>query len=135
MQLSIKINISQLRADIRDLAQQSRRLKQTLRQPWTAPMGDVQSKLVCARRRTTRLLVLRAFARGKLHLQSLPREFSIPGTGKYFEQLDEGEIMRLLTWDRVESQRRIAEYHAQKYALAPDLPIVAGSSAPSAEAR
>ena len=98
-------------------------------------MGDAQSKLVCVRRRTTRLLILRAFARGKLHLQSLPREFSIPGTGKYYELLDDGEVMRLRTWDRLESQRRVAEHLAQKYALAPDFSRETTSSVSSVVAR
>ncbi len=115
MEHSIDINLSQLRRDLRELAEESRSLKRMLRRRWTEPMADAQRKLVCVRRRTTRLLVLRAFTRGKLHLQSRPREFAVPGSDRYYEPCGDG-VYRIRSWDLVESQRRIAEQMAKSYA-------------------
>ena len=114
MEHSIKINLSQLRNDLRELAEESRALKRVLRRRWTKPMADVQRKLVCVRRRATRLLVLRAFARGKLHLRSQPREFAVPGSDRYYEPCGDG-VYRIRNWDLIESQRRIAEQVAESY--------------------
>ena len=82
-------------------------------------MGAQQYELVLVRRRTTRLLILRAALRGKLHLQSQPREFSVPGTLRYYEfvkALENGTMYRIRDWDLVESQRRIAQQVAAEYA-------------------
>ncbi len=121
METQYNIDLPRLRADLRALAEQSKQLKHKLRRRWTAPMGAQQYELVLVRRRTTRLLILRAALRGKLHLQSQPREFSVPGTLRYYEfvkALENGTMYRIRDWDLVESQRRIAEQVAAEYAPA-----------------
>lgn len=119
METQYNIDLPRLRADLRTLAEQSKQLKHKLRRRWTAPMGAQQYELVLVRRRTTRLLILRAALRGKLHLQSQPREFSVPGTLRYYEfvqALEDRTVFRIRDWDLVESQRRIAQQVGAEYA-------------------
>ena len=62
------IDLARLKHDLRALAAQSKALKALLRQRWTRPMADEQRALAALRRRATRLCVLRASLRGRLHL-------------------------------------------------------------------
>ncbi|MEM9194789.1 MAG: hypothetical protein AAGF12_36765 [Myxococcota bacterium] len=75
----MNIDIRALITEINTLAKESKALKRELRKPWTEPMADTQQKLVACRRRTTRLCILRAWLRGKFHLQRPLREGAYPG--------------------------------------------------------
>lgn len=62
------INISQLRADLRDLEERIRPCKTALRSTWTRPMANEQYKLISLRMEATELYCLLAWVRGKHHL-------------------------------------------------------------------
>ncbi len=51
-----------------------RELKRLLRARWTRPMADEQRELCRLKHRATELCALRAFARGRFHLQKAPRD-------------------------------------------------------------
>lgn len=95
------VSLSALVAAIRARADESRALKRRLRQPWTEPMADAQRALVRCRRQTTRLLILRAWLRGRLHLVSPPRDGWSP----------------TMTWDRERHHRLVAETVARDFIL------------------
>jgi hypothetical protein len=73
------VSLTVLKTELARLAEDSRRLKRWLRTTWTRPMADVQQELVRVRRRTTELCILRAWLRGKMHLQKPLREGAYPG--------------------------------------------------------
>lgn len=62
------LDISRLRADIHDIVSQIRETKAPLRTRWTAPMYEHQARLISLKDKATRLCILRAHARGKVHL-------------------------------------------------------------------
>jgi hypothetical protein len=86
-----------LRADIRAISAQILGLKRVLRAPWQRPMADLQRELCRLKWRATELCALRAFARGKLHRQTAPRDAP-----------DD--------WNASEYHRRIAERLGPSYA-------------------
>ena len=71
--MNIDINFSGLCADLREISAQIGALKRVLRAPWTRPMRNEQQELCRFKLRATELCALRAFLRGKLHLQKPPR--------------------------------------------------------------
>lgn len=73
------VNLHLLRAALRAHAEESRALKAALRRTWTTPMGQVQRALRRCQRRTTELCILRAFLRGRMHLEKPLREGAYPG--------------------------------------------------------
>lgn len=87
------IDVPRLCAEIRAHAEENRRLKDALRRTWTEPMAAVQKRLVASRRRTTELCILRAWLRGRFHLQKPLREGSYPG----------------MKWDRERYHQLVAE--------------------------
>ncbi|MCB9594847.1 MAG: hypothetical protein H6719_19150 [Sandaracinaceae bacterium] len=93
------VSLSALVAAIRACADESRTLKRQLRQPWTEPMADAQRALARCRRRATRLLILRAWLRGRFHLASPPRDGWSP----------------TMTWDRERHHRLVAETVAKDF--------------------
>ena len=95
------VNTAALVAALAELAAESRRLKARLRQTWTEPMHEVQRAWVRCRRETTRLLILRAWLRGRLHLQRPPRDGWSPN----------------MTWDRERHHRLVAETAARDFVL------------------
>lgn len=93
------VNLPALRAAIRDRATKSKELKRQLRAPWTEPMAETQRALVSLRRETTRLLILRAWLRGRFHLARPPRD----GWSPY------------MSWDQERHHRLVAETVAREY--------------------
>jgi hypothetical protein len=72
--INIDIHHPALRADLVAISQEIRDLKRLLRARWTRPMADEQRELCTLKRRATELCALRAFARGRFHLQKAPRD-------------------------------------------------------------
>jgi hypothetical protein len=95
----MEIDSGRLVADLAALANEARQLKKRLRQTWTHPMADEQRRLARARRRATELCVLRAFSRGRYHVQKALREGAYPG----------------MKWDRDEWHARVAGRVAKDY--------------------
>lgn len=62
------IDLTSLRAGAKDLETRIRALKQSLRSPWTKPMGNEQNELQDLKREITAHYVLRALLRGRRHL-------------------------------------------------------------------
>lgn len=93
------INRALLCADIRAISGQIKALKAVLRTRWLRPMASEQQELCRFKRRATELCALRAFARGKLHLQKPPR-------GAASE------------WSAMNYHQRIAERLGPSYSLA-----------------
>ena len=73
----MKHNIRQLKADIAALEVRIREVKTPLRQTWTDPyaMAINQSALVYLRIEVTRLIITRAWHRGKLHRRNAPQHY------------------------------------------------------------
>jgi hypothetical protein len=71
--MTLHLNHSLLRADIRALSAEIRALKRVLRTRWHRPMSSEQRLLAQLGRRATELCALRALSRGKLHLRKAPR--------------------------------------------------------------
>lgn len=71
--MNFDINHHLLRADIHAISSQILALKRLLRAPWLRPMADEQREHAKLKGRATELCALRAFVRGKLHLQRAPR--------------------------------------------------------------
>jgi hypothetical protein len=84
--------VPRLCAEIRAHAEENRRLKDALGRTWTEPMASVQRALLASRRRTTERCVLRAWLRGRFHLEKPLREGSYPG----------------MEWDRRRYHQRVA---------------------------
>lgn len=97
----MNIDESRLVAEIQERAAESKRLKAVLRRPWTEPMRDAQRALVACRRRTTSLCILRAWTRGRFHLQKPLREGAYP----------------TMTWDRERYHELVAQKTAQDFML------------------
>lgn len=93
------INRALLCADIRAISGQIKALKAVLRTRWLRPMASEQQELCRFKERATELCALRAFARGKLHLQKPPR-------GAPSE------------WSAITYHQRIAERLGPSYSLA-----------------
>jgi hypothetical protein len=70
---SSDINHGSLVADIRAISEQITGSKRLLRTTWSRPMAAEQRELERLKLRATELCALRAFWRGKLHLQRAPR--------------------------------------------------------------
>lgn len=70
-----------VRADLASLVVESVRLARILRAPFVRPMGDEQRARRRVAARITELLVLCAFARGKLHVVHRPR--ALPQDGPF----------------------------------------------------
>jgi hypothetical protein len=100
------IDNGRLVADLATLAKEARDLKRRLRQTWTRPMAEEQRKLVRVRRRTTELCVLRAFSRGRYHLQRALLEGAYPG----------------MKWDRDEWHTAVAGRVAKDYSRPAETP-------------
>jgi hypothetical protein len=71
--ITIDIHHPALRADLAELSREIRDLKRLLRAPWIRPVAEEQRDLHGLKRRATELCALRAFARGRFHLQKAPR--------------------------------------------------------------
>lgn len=97
--MNFEINHHLLRADLRAISAAIRGLKRVLRAPWLRPMAEQQRELCKLKLRATELCTLRAFARGKLHLQKAPRGAASD-------------------WSASEYHRRIAERLLPSYATA-----------------
>ena len=93
------VDVRRLRGDLALFAARSRSLKLLLRTRWERPMADEQRELAEIRKRTTRLCVLRAFLRGRVHVQQPPRDGSFTGAD----------------WDASVYQSRVAERAAREY--------------------
>lgn len=94
-----QIDTLRLVQDIKELSLESRTLKDLLRRRWVEPMGHVQQALARLKWRITKLCVLRAWQRGRCHLQKPMRNGATPG----------------LTWDREGFHARIADETARAY--------------------
>ena len=81
------------------LARESRSLKNLLGAPWTRPMAEEQRRLVRVRLRVTELCVLRAYSRGKFHIDKPLRDGAYPG----------------MPWDRDEWHSAVATRVAKDY--------------------
>lgn len=68
------LDLSRLRAAIRDHEAAIRELKAPLRRRWEAPMAATQRRLLRHQREVTLCLVLRAGLRGRAHLRVTPEE-------------------------------------------------------------
>lgn len=68
----MNIDIAQLKTDRRRLDERILEVKKQLRSTWTRPMGDVQAELISLKRQVTELHILRAHARGRVHLADRP---------------------------------------------------------------
>ena len=62
------ININQLNTDLREIEDQIRVIKSSLRTTWVKPMWKEQYKLIALKRQATQRYVLRAYARNRFHL-------------------------------------------------------------------
>jgi hypothetical protein len=96
-----RIDLRRLRRDIAMRAQACVETKRLLRVPWTRPMGEEQKRLARLRREVTDLHVLRAWVRGRLHIEAAPRAVRDAG----------------LPWNAEAHAGRIAERLAPGYAL------------------
>ena len=106
------IDISKLVYDLHTLAAESRAVKAILRATWTRPMADDQRRLARIRRQTTELCVLRAFARGRLHVRSAPSGIAVGDP----------------PWDAAAWHSRIASRVAKDYAIVPSMPQMPGET-------
>ena len=97
--MQIHLNLNLFLSDLRELIGRIRILKRALGARWGAPMASEQRELQRLKQRTTELCALRAFARGKLHLERPPR-----GADP--------------AWDAVTYHRRVAERLLPSYSLA-----------------
>ncbi|HEX2876153.1 MAG TPA: hypothetical protein VHP33_33105 [Polyangiaceae bacterium] len=70
--MNLDISHHLLKGDICAIAEQIRALKRELGTRWTRPMGDSQRALARFKLRATELCALRAFSRGKLHVNKSP---------------------------------------------------------------
>jgi hypothetical protein len=98
--MNFDINQGLLRADIRTHAASIRTLKRALGVRWERSMADEQRALQRLKLRVTELCALRAYCRGKLHLQSPPRNAASD-------------------WSAAEYHRSIAERLGPTYATQP----------------
>ncbi len=94
-----EIDTPRLVRDIKELSAEARTLKDRLRQRWVEPMGEVQSALCRLKWRITQLCILRAWQRGRYHLQKPLKRGAYPG----------------MLWDREAFHARIAEESARAY--------------------
>ncbi len=94
-----QIDIQRLVHDIKELSLEARTLKERLRQTWVEPMGHVQQALVRLKWQITKLCILRAWQRGRYHLQKPMRDGATPG----------------MTWDRDGHHARIADEAGRAY--------------------
>jgi hypothetical protein len=62
------MNMQQLKQDRKALEERIREVKTELRSTWTKPMGAVQAEHIRLKKEATELCILRAWLRGKLHL-------------------------------------------------------------------
>lgn len=99
------VNVPALVAEILSLAEESRRCKAILRRRWPDPVPEsiaaAQRAWVSCRRRTTELLILRAWLRGRLHLQKPLRDGAYPG----------------MEWDQERYHRLVAERTASRFVM------------------
>lgn len=107
-----RLDVSRLRADIRDLSATCIRLKTPLRATWVRPMVEEQRALGYARRDLTECLVLLAAARGRIHVRRAPRDHV-------------GE------WSPDEHRARVAARLLPAYRMAEPAAVVAGEEARS----
>ena len=63
-----QMNINQLKQDRKSLEDRIREVKTELRSTWTKPMGAVQAEHIRLKKEATELCILRAWMRGRLHL-------------------------------------------------------------------
>jgi hypothetical protein len=104
------VDVVRLKADIVGFSRRSRALKRVLRVRWERPMADEQRELAELRVRITRLCVLRAFLRGKVHICRPPRGAT--------------------EWDGAAYHARVAERAAREY----ELPAESGACSSSTSA-
>lgn len=96
---SLLIDTLRLRLDIASVTIECREIKALLRRRWDRPMAEEQRRLARLRRHATELHILRAVARGRVHVSARPIE--LRGAP------DE--------WDPIAYNRRIAERIALDY--------------------
>ncbi len=94
-----EIDTPRLVRDIKKLSAEARALKDRLRQRWIEPMGEVQSALCRLKWRITLLCILRAWQRGRYHLQKPLKRGAYPG----------------MQWDPEAFHARVAEESSQAY--------------------
>jgi hypothetical protein len=97
----VEVDISALRAALAETAAAITRLKQQLRRTWTRPMAAEQRELLSLKEKATLLCILRAFVRGRRHLQAPMRRGASPGT----------------RWDPEAYHRQAAEHAARRFGL------------------
>ena len=94
------IDVPALRAALRDTALAIIAVKRRLRSPWTEPMAHQQRQLLALKDKATQLCILRAYLRGRYHLQRPPRR-----------------IAATAPWDRQAFHRTAAAHAADRYQL------------------
>lgn len=67
------MNITKLKEDRAALEERIRQVKKELRSSWTRPMAPEQYELIELKREATELCTLRAWLRGRHHLQDAER--------------------------------------------------------------
>lgn len=95
------IDIPVLKGLLCDTAAEISAVKRLLRAPWTRPMASEQRTLLALKLRATHLCILRAYLRGRYHLQQ-PMRCDATADGD---------------WDRETHHREIAEQTAERYRL------------------
>jgi hypothetical protein len=101
IEIEIEVDIHALRLSLAETAAEIRELKRTLRQTWTRPMAVEQRALHELAQQATLLCILRAYLRGRHHLQRPMRRGAYPG----------------MKWDAAAYHRQAAEHAAERYGL------------------
>lgn len=63
------MDMNRLRHDRKALEERIREVKGELRSTWTKPMGDAQAEHIQLKKEATELCILRAWMRGRFHLE------------------------------------------------------------------
>jgi len=98
---------TRIRADVVELARESRALKARLRQRWCEPMGAIQRRLAEIQLATTYRQIALAACRGRFHVVSMPRLGSVPGTNEYYFAAPGARLYSLVRWDPVAHRERV----------------------------
>ena len=99
--IEIEVDTCALGASLAATAADIRELKNILRRTWTRPMAGEQRALHELAHKATLLCILRAFLRGRHHLQRPMRRGAYPG----------------MKWDAAAYHRQAAEHAAERYGL------------------
>lgn len=99
-EIEVEVDISALRAALAETAAAITDIKKLLRRTWTRPMAAEQRALWALKDKATALCILRAFLRGRHHLERPMRRGWYPGRN----------------WDPAAYHRSAAERAAEWYA-------------------